>query len=65
MSESKPISIIIEELRYNIIMACNASKLPVAITDMVISDLARQIHIQAVETYQKELTEYSNNGKEV
>ena len=61
MENNKPISIIIEELRNNIILTINNSKLPVCITEMIFKDIYEEIENLKVQELNQDKEKYNQD----
>lgn len=71
MENNKPISMIVEELKNNIISTINDSKLPICITEMIFKDIYEEIEslkekelIQDKEKYNQDKSKEAKSLKE-
>lgn len=66
MENSKPISMRVEELRTNIILTINDSKLPICITEMIVKDIYSELTNLKVQELKQDKEKYQQeqNNKE-
>lgn len=61
MSENiKPITIVREEFKNNLLSLCNNTNLPMFCMEDVLNNLIQQVHIAAVQQYEKDKEQYEN-----
>ena len=54
----KPLSIILRDTKNSLITICNQSGLPISILDMIIQDVAKDVHTVAMQQLTKEEATY-------
>lgn len=56
---NKPLSLILQDTKTNIITSCNQSGLPLVILDMIVQDIAKDIHMAALQQAEQEKAAYA------
>ncbi|MBQ2396103.1 MAG: hypothetical protein II304_03545 [Bacteroidales bacterium] len=57
----KPVSMVIEDFKQNIINSINSSGLHISVVDLILGQVYNDIHYTATQVAKKEKDEYSKN----